>query len=209
MSITTSRMAVPDDLVELGRVMSAHGVRGWIKVQPHSTQAQTLLTSKVWWLQAPVAPANTGALSCPAPEPRRVLRCRPHGATLIAELEGLDDRDLAQALKGWSIQMSRSSFAKPEEDEYYWVDLIGCWLYGEDDTGQAALIGQVSDMFDNGAHAVMQVVCHQTASGDGEPAPLLDAKGRQQETLVPFVGAHVLQVDLANKKIVSNWPVDL
>lgn len=208
MTIAAGRMAVPDDLIELGRVQSAHGIRGWLKIQPHSAQAETLLTSKVWWLQAPAALAGSGALSRPAPEPRRVLRCRPHGALLIAQLDDLDDRDLAQALKGWSIQMSRSSFAAPQEDEYYWADLIGCWVYGEDDSGQSVLIGLVSDMSDNGAHGVMHVARHDL-DGDNALIPLHDAKGRAQEALVPFVDAHLNQVDLANKKITTNWPVNL
>lgn len=205
MSTAAGRTAVPDDLIELGRVLSAHGVRGWVKIQPHSAQAETLLSSKIWWLQAPVAPAGTGALSRPGPERRRVLFCRPHGATLIAQIEGLDDRDVAQSLKGWSILVPRSSFASPEEDEYYWVDLIGCWVYGEDDAGQRVLIGKVSDMSDNGAHAIMHVTRH--ASVDGEP--VRDDKGRTQEALVPFVGAHVLKVDLDGRTIVSDWPAEL
>ena len=207
MSKAADPAVFPDDLVELGRIQSAHGVRGWIKILPHSTQAETLLKSKVWWLQAPVTPAETGALSRSAPEKKRVQFCRPHGAMLIAQLEGLNDRDIAHALKGSTILVPRSSFSKPQEDEYYWVDLIGCWLYGENEDGQSVLIGKVADMSDNGAHGVMHVARY--ALVQDQPEPLLDAKGRAQETLVPFVAAHVLQVDLDQQKIISNWPADL
>jgi 16S rRNA processing protein RimM len=46
----------PDDLIELGRIISAYGVRGWVKIQPHSAQGTVLRAAPVWWLVAPVAP---------------------------------------------------------------------------------------------------------------------------------------------------------
>jgi 16S rRNA processing protein RimM len=201
---STLHAGAPEDLVELGRIVSAYGVRGWIKIQPHSSDARTLLTADVWWLKAPVPPGKTGALSSPASA--RVLASRPHGATIVAQLDTVPDRDVAETLKGHTVWVSRAKFPDAEDDEYYWVDLIGCLLYGEHE-GQPALIGQVVEIIDNGAHGILRVA-RATQDGGGELTFTRKDSGREDEVLVPFVQAHVHTVDLANKRLDSNWPVD-
>ncbi len=44
---------------------------------------------------------------------------------VIAEVEGIDDRDAAEALKGLRLCVERSAFPEPGENEYYHADLIG------------------------------------------------------------------------------------
>ncbi|WP_459618784.1 ribosome maturation factor RimM [Bordetella sp. 2513F-2] len=196
----------PADLVELGRVTAAYGVKGWVKVQPHSAQAETLRAVKAWWLARPVSHATRGVVTS-APSTYRVLQARAQGATVVAQLEGILDRDQAEALRGCTVWVSRRDFPAAAEDEYYWVDLIGCLVYTNAD-GPAQLLGRVDEVFDNGAHAVLKVVRLQAPAEGGEPQPLRDAKGRDQEILVPFVGAHVQGVDLAARRIDSDWPAD-
>lgn len=193
---------MPSDLVELGRVVSAYGIRGWVKVQPHAADGDTLLGVKAWWLRAPVPPGSTGAL--PSALAIRVAACRLHGGHVVAQLEGIGDRDQAQALKGYTVWVPRDQFPQPDENEYYWVDLIGCRLYGEHE-GEAALIGIVEDVVDNGAHGVLRV-SRQIEDADGQCQPVLSARGKPMDVLVPFVAAHVRTVDLANRRLVSNWP---
>ncbi|KDC12673.1 hypothetical protein AZ19_3260, partial [Bordetella bronchiseptica E012] len=105
------------------------------------------------------------------------------------------------------VQEARSAFPAPADDEYYWVDLIGCALYSDAD-GESRLLGVVDEVFDNGAHAVLKVLRQQIQPGQSEPVPLVDAKGRPLEELVPFVGAHIRHVDLAARRIDSDWPLD-
>jgi len=200
----TLQAEAPADLVELGRIVSAYGVRGWIKVQPHSSDSQVLLAAKTWWLKAPAAPGSTAAAR-PAFQ-AGVNNSRPQGATVVAELDCVPDRDRAEAMKGHTVWVPRADFPLAADDEYYWVDLIGCRLFGEGDDG-SALIGTVLDVVDNGAHAVLRVG-RVALDGDGNEAPMLNDKGKQLEVLVPFVGAHVHTVDLHNKRLDSNWPVE-
>lgn len=195
-----------DDLIELGRIVSAYGLAGWVKIQPYSAQTQVLLKVKSWWLKAPVpvlgkAGASARSRQC------KVLTCRPQGASLVARLDGLSDRDQAEAMKGYTVWVARADFPPPDSDEYYWVDLIDCRLFGEDRDGQSRLIGKVVDVMDNGAHAVL---CVERATLDpvGGLIPQKDAEDRPIEVLVPFVSAHVQSVDIANKRLESNWPVE-
>lgn len=195
---------VPQDLVELGRVSGAYGVRGWVKVQPHAAGSAALLKSRTWWLRRAVAPAHAGEHQ--AAWSVGVIKSRTQGSTIVASLQGLTDRNDAEKLRGCTVWVSRAMFPPVEEGEYYWVDLIGCLIYGEQD-GASVLLGAVENVMDNGVHAVLQVKrLHQDQQG--ELHLLLDGKGRPQEALVPFVEAHVHTVDLENRRLDSNWPVD-
>lgn len=224
----------PSDLIELGRISDAYGIRGWVKVQPHSAEADALLGVSQWWLKAPglaqktvqspvqqsapktVAqsapqpPSGSGASSRPssAPQSIQVLASRPQGSTVVAQFQGFANRNQAESLKGYSVWVSRAQFPPPEPDEYYWVDLLGCTLFGEDGQGRQVLLGTVADVTDNGAHAVLKVHCMQ-AQPDGSALPLLDARGRPREMLVPFVQAHVHTVNLSERQLFSNWPPEL
>jgi len=51
-------------------------------------------------------------------------------------------------------------------------------------------------------------VLRQKVGADG-PETLLNAKGKPAEMLVPFVRAHIQAVDLAARRIDSDWPADL
>lgn len=197
---------IPDDLVELGRIVSAYGVKGWVKIQPHSANAEVLLKAKTWWLQAPVPLAGSSGAFL-RPYVSQVVAARPHGATVVAQLSTVPGRDQAEALKGHTIWVPRSSFPAADDDEYYWVDLIDCQLWGELD-GIPALIGKVVEVIDNGAHGVLRVA-RATQDEQGKLTLLLNARGRTVDVLVPFVNAHVHTVDIANKRLESNWPVEL
>lgn len=209
----TGASSAPNDLIELGRIVSAYGVRGWVKVQPHSSQSEVLRAAPIWWLAMPVAPAGVVAHGSDYRQDTlrsfAVRQVRRQGSTIVAELEGVDDRDVAEAMRSQIVLASRQYFPAPKSDEYYWVDLIGCSVFGEDSAspGARALIGIVAEVLDNGAHALLRVNRYQPDAA-GEPVPVLDAKGRPVDVLVPFVEVHVPKVDIAAKRIETDWPVD-
>jgi 16S rRNA processing protein RimM len=184
---------LPDDLVEVGYVGAAYGIRGWIKVEPHANDASALLHARRWWLLTPpqaglvaAAEASRGQAVCV-----RVAQSREHSGTVVAQATGVSDRNLAEALKGRRVWIRRADFPAPEENEFYWVDLIGCTVSNE----QGELLGEVSGLIDNGAHQILQVAC---ALPDGKAG----------ERLVPFVDAFLRTVDTAGKRIVVDWGLD-
>lgn len=210
----------PEDLVELGRIVEPFGVQGWLKIQAHS-QSDTLVKSKKWWLRK-----HDPRLAAQAGEPSwsgqtmcaTVLSVKPHSGTLVASWSGVSDRDQADAWRNWSVWLPRSAFPATTDDEFYWVDLLGCEVTAEG----GVVLGKVAEVLDNGAHAILRVqryaapgsepaeggVSDNPAPG-AEPDPWQrDAKGRIQEVLVPFVDAFVGTVDIAAKRIDTTWPVD-
>lgn len=177
---------LPDDLVELGYVAEAHGIRGWLKIQPHSADGEVLLGARRWWLRWP------GECDAYVIE---IARSREHSGSIVAQPKGIDGRDAAEALKGFQVWVPRSAFPAPQENEFYWVDLIGAQVTNL----QGETLGKVSGLLDNGAHAVLRVTY-----------PAIDRHGAAQdaERLIPFVGQYVHEVDTASGRIVVDWGLD-
>lgn len=194
---TADVAALPDDLIEVGAIAQAYGVRGQIKVFPHASVGQggdALLAAPYWWVSGG-RPRSTRRV--------KVLSARVHSGSIAAALSGSDDRDAAEALRGSTVSVRRTDFPKLPSGEYYWVDLIGLDVVNPAGTA----LGRVTDLLDNGAHSVLRVgyeVC-------GEASPeAADATGKATlgERLIPFVDAYLRDVDLAAKRIVVDWDVD-
>jgi 16S rRNA processing protein RimM len=210
----------PEDAVEVGRIVDAWGVKGGIKVQPFSSDPQALFCTKKWFLRpsekasgalprpsgrvaaksapAKSAPAkSTAATAAAGPKllsaPRflQVLQAREQGDVVVATAEGLDDRNAAEALKGARVFVSRSAFPTPDDDEFYWVDLIGLNVVNR----EGVALGKVVDLLDTGPNCVLRC---ESASTDGETV----------ERLIPFVSAYIVSVSLADQTIVADWGLD-
>ncbi len=71
MTLKVEEATRPDDLIELGRVLGAHGIKGWVKIQPFSSDSSALASATKWWLadpQSPLAPNDAQASTfVPAP----------------------------------------------------------------------------------------------------------------------------------------------
>lgn len=193
---------VPDDLVEVGRIGDAYGVQGMIKVIPFSGQETVLLDVNTWWLR------RTDLKGKPL-EPMRnanLVRSRRQGGSVVARLGGIADRDQAQCLKGTTVYISRADFPPAGEDEFYWVDLIACKVYSLQ-TEPPSLIGEVFEVSYNGAHGVLHIRRLQL-NLSAQFEPVLNAKGKSVDVLIPFVKQTIADVDLVKRTILADWPVD-
>lgn len=187
-------MNVPDDLVELGRIGEPYGLKGWVNVLPSSEEPDVLLKSKQWWVsRVPVAEGAAVRRAAPPRfedlvfEPFRVLQSKPHSSRIVAHLEGIEQPELAAQFKGRRVYVSRARFPAPAAGEYYWIDLVGCAVVNV----QGQELGLVVQVVDHGAH------------------PILVVKGAsEQDMLIPFVAAYVLNVDTQAKQIQADWQED-
>ena len=190
--------AWPDDAIEVGRILGAWGVKGWIKVQPFAAVPEALFSSRRWFLQppeprpgVPARPANAPAL----PRLLKIMQAKEHGDGVVASAQEVPGRDAAEALKGARIFVSRASFPTAEKDEFYWVDLIGLSVVNREGT----VLGEVTDLLDTGPHCVLRI-----RRPDAAPGASLD----EAEVLVPFVDAYVDDVSLAERRITVDWGLD-
>jgi 16S rRNA processing protein RimM len=191
LSRIVSGLSVPDDLVLVGHVTGAYGINGWVRIRPYSADADALLSAKTWWLDKPDF------------HDVEMMQSKTHGGDVVASLMGVADRNAAEALKGASVQVRRSSFPPLADDEFYWVDLIG--LSVENLQGQQ--LGSVADLMDNGAHPILRVLvpAEDSATQGGQPQA---GEKKQQELLIPFVDQFVKTVDQTAKKITVDWGLD-
>lgn len=160
----------------MGRVLGAHGVKGALMVASYCEPARRLLDYSRWWLRQ----GNT---------PRAVaLLGGQHSAKgLIVELDGISDRDAANALRGTEVAIERELLPPLRKGQYYWADLEGLRVVN----GDGAELGHVDHLFDNGAH------------------PVLVVRDGLRERMIPFVvDRHVLEVDLSSGLIRVDWDAD-
>jgi 16S rRNA processing protein RimM len=179
----TASADVPADLVQVGYITGAYGLRGGIRVTPHSTDADALLSVKTWWLDKPTL------------RPVQVRMAKQHSGDVTATLVDVTERNDAEALKGATVQVSRADFPALPEDEYYWNDLIGLEVVNL----QGEALGKVIDMMSNGPQSILRILPESDPNA-------LDAK--VEERLVPFVDAFVKTVDLQQKRITLDWGLD-
>ena len=190
-SPSASAAAMPADAVEVGRIIGAWGVKGEIRVKPFSSDAQVLFSSEQWFLQTNDQPRPPGARPLQAlPAELRVLHARSQGDSVVATVQGLADRDQAQALAGARVFVSRASFpAIRGDDEFYWVDLIGLSVVNRVGLHLGCVIG----LIETGAHCVLRIQPSQAGA---------------EECLIPFVAAYVDLVDRAARVITVDWEAD-
>ncbi|MDT7836794.1 ribosome maturation factor RimM [Aquabacterium sp. OR-4] len=190
--------AFPEDAIEVGRVLGAWGVKGWIRVQPFSRDPKALFSSRRWFVRPPEADGPRPALpqGAPAMPPLlRITHSKEHGDGVVAAAQELGDRSAAEAMRGARIFIARSSFPTAGDGEYYWIDLIGLAVVNRD----GAALGTVVDLLDTGAHSVLRIRRPEAT----EATPPAEA-----ERLIPFVGAFIDDVSLAERRITVDWGLD-
>jgi 16S rRNA processing protein RimM len=166
----------------VGYVSGAYGLNGWVRIKPYSADADALLHAKTWWLDKP--------------ELRDVdmMQAKYHSGDVVAKLVGISDRDAAEALKGATVQISRSLFPPLADDEFYWVDLIGLSV----ENLQGEHLGSVRELMDNGAHPILCVAAPENPG----------VEKSKREHLIPFVDHFIKTVDQKAKKITVDWGLD-
>ena len=165
---------VPADLVELGVLRGAYGVKGWVRVQPYAAQATALQACRRWWLIG--GPATSVEVS----------GVRPHGAVLVAKLQGCETPEQAERLRGVRVGVARADFPPAGDGEVYWVDLIGARVVNR----SGVELGTIDDVLSSGAQELLQVRCGERV------------------LLVPMVERHVDEVDLTQHVVRVDWEAD-
>lgn len=175
-----------DDHVVLGKLTSPYGVKGWLKVYSYTDPMERILDYPEWVLRRGGNSAAGESL-----ERRRLLQGRPHGKGLVAQLEGSDTREAAEALAGAEILLPKAELPPLAADEFYWHQLEGLRVVTRD----GSVLGRVDHLFETGANDVMVV------KGSLE-ADAIDAR----ERLLPYLPEEViLEVDLDGGVMTVDW----
>ena len=158
-------------LIELGIVGAPFGVRGWIKLRSHTDPPERLLDHRE--LQLGLGGGWRAF---------RIESSGRSGGQLTVKLDGIDDRDQAQALRGAPVCVPRSELPQRDARDFYRADLVGCEVVNL----AGVRLGVVQHFVETPAHALMVV------------------RG-EQEFWVPAVPQHLRRVDLRERRVVVDW----
>lgn len=161
------------DRVCVGVILGAHGLRGAVRIKSFTER-----------------PTDLAAFGPVEDEAGRRFRLRPVGevkGAVTAQLDGVVERNAAEALKGVKLFVARSALPPPEEEEFYYSDLIGLAVERID----GAPLGKVKAVFDFGGGDVIEVA------------------GPDRTVMFSFTRTVVPVVDLAGRRLVVDPPVEV
>lgn len=219
------RSSNSEDIVPVGRITGAHGIKGEVRLQGYSPLDELDLDSI--FLTGPRAGLRTGAVtadSAPVPvhdaplgmkglfgslesdntddqagrarteikeqarksPPRNPLadrgpfqyevkRARLHKGHFILELDGVTDRNTAEALVGCEVSVEKGELPVLSDDEFYHSELIGMEVVTDD----GKRLGRITEIMPTGSNDVFVV------------------KGAYGEVLIPSIEACEIKIDRA------------
>ena len=126
-----------DRLIDAGKIVNTHGVRGEVKLEV--------------WLDSPALLRGCGRVMIDGEE-RRMLSAREQKGWLIAKLEGVDDINAAMALKERTVQVCREDVKLPKGTVFV-RDILGAKVVTED----GETVGRLVEALEYPAHMVYVV----------------------------------------------------
>jgi 16S rRNA processing protein RimM len=131
---------VSSDLIQVGRVAGAFGVRGEVRITSFTADPVALVDYKD-------LKREDGSAGLTLTSGRAVK-----GGVIVRAKE-VETREQAEALRGLKLYISRDRLPDPEEDEFYVTDLIGLKV----ETAQGEALGSVKAVQDFGAGDLLEI----------------------------------------------------
>lgn len=128
-----------EQYLEIGKVVSTHGLRGELRVDPWCDSPQFLCQFKTLYLKKG--------------ETKLSVSSRPHKTIAIVKAKGIDTIEEAEKLRGRVLYINRSD-ARLAPGEYFIQDLMGLDVI---DIDTSKSYGKITDVLKTGANDVYQV----------------------------------------------------
>ena len=202
--------------LEIGTIVSAHGLKGELKISPDSDFPERFLVSGTRWLQN----QKTGEITT-----KKLIGGRyiPSKNMYVIALEGVNYRDQAEALRDYKILVENSDRLALEADEFHVRDMLDLQVFNKQ-TGEN--IGVVTNVFSAG-NDLLEVTLHKQPEAptaekiEQEKQDLAKISRRSKRKkfkkkpakiatiLIPFVEEIVPIIDLQEQRIEINPPEGL
>jgi len=171
-----------EDLINLGKVSSVYGIKGWVKVYSYTDPMDQILDYQDWILE------QDGKYRTVTVEAGR-----SHGKGMVAHIQGYNDREQAALLQGSLIYVYRDQLPDLEAGDYYWFQLVGLRVVTQDGHD----LGKIQNMMSAGSANDVMIIKGDSQSID------------QTERLVPYLLEKVvLDIDLEAKLVKVDWEPD-
>lgn len=168
-------MTDQDELIPVGKIIGTHGIKGLLKVFSYSGNINSLQSAETAFLKG-----KDGTLCEYA-----VKSVAAHAGGFILGLDEFSDINQVLSMKGSEVCLKRSQLPVPDEDEYYWRDLIGLAVH----TDQGLELGTLVDIFETGSSDIYVV------------------RGSSKEYLIPAIADVIAHIDIPGKKMIIT-PLD-
>jgi len=199
---------VDDKLIVVGRVAGLYGIKGWVKVFSYTDPMEAVVDYSPWFIRARDQ-KNAGRKTWVQVKLKAGKR---HAKTVVAKLDGCNDRNAAMAYVGTEIAIEPQQLESlKEKNEYYWRELIGLRVINQQDVE----LGVVKKLLETGANDVLVVVSdiESVMKSEAEPEEASESENvkpeireRPRERLIPWtMNNAIIAVDLERQVIEVDW----
>lgn len=151
--------------IKIGKIVNTVGLKGEVKVYNYSDSIEIYETIESIYVEERLTV---------------IENVRAQKNMVILKLEGADDRNAAEALRGKELYITEDDLPELPEGQYYVRDLIGMSVTEEDGN----LLGHVTDVLQNTAQDIFEV---ESENG--------------KKLLIPKVDQFVLDIDAEKREI--------
>lgn len=151
--------------IKIGKIVNTVGLKGEVKVYNYSDSIEIYETIESIYVEDRLTV---------------IENVRAQNNMVILKLEGADDRNAAEALRGKELYITEDDLPELPEGQYYVRDLIGMSVTEEDGN----LLGHVTDVLQNTAQDIFEV---ESENG--------------KKLLIPKVDQFVLDIDAEKREI--------
>lgn len=146
----------PGERLVVGRIATAHGIRGEVVVEVHSDAPDRFAPGAVVELESPSGPQTL-----------TVKKSRPHQGRLLVLFAEVPDRNGAEALRGRWLTIDAADAAPLPEGLFYPHEIEGFSVVDQ----AGAALGTLDEILENPAHDIWVV---RTADGRAVMVPAVD-----------------------------------
>ena len=151
--------------IKIGKIVNTVGLKGEVKVYNYSDSIEIYETIESIYVEDRLTV---------------IENVRAQKNMVILKLEGADDRNAAEALRGKELYITEDDLPELPEGQYYVRDLIGMSVTEEDGN----MLGHVTDVLQNTAQDIFEV---ESENG--------------KKLLIPKVDKFVLDIDAEKREI--------
>ncbi len=126
-------------LIQIGKIVAPHGIKGMVKINAFLEKPSTFAA------YAPIVNHCGHVMDI------QVISIK--GNLLIAQINGVRDRNKAQELKGTDLFIQRKQLPPMQENSFYFCDLVGMRAFDED----GRVVGILHSVHNYGASDIFEI----------------------------------------------------
>jgi len=131
-----------EEYIEVGQIVSTHGVRGDVKVKPLTDDIKRFSKLKKIYMTI-----KNELVEFPIEE------VRYNKNMVLLKLKGINSIEAAEVYRGQYIKIDKKDRVKLPKDSYFITDLIGLDVFSEEDE----LLGKIDDIYNTGSNDIYVV----------------------------------------------------